>query len=210
MVNTLSIQQYNHLVAHPNEAEPEHLPMIERIIERYPYLASAHILKLAILVKTKDVRAEAEAEHAVVYAASPSELYHYVKKAENGECLIVKGSYFDTLQKLEKQASNSNKSLKELARELAEAQHYGSTATPHDDSNIGLTESHEVKREQSENVQDEELAKYREAIKNNDIQEAIKRLSEINLHNPKKIAYFAEQKRYLELVAQIISDKQDK
>lgn len=205
MVNSLTVEEFSKLVARPWLAGGEHLPLLERLIESYPYFAQARMLRVAILVRLNDVRAEAEIERAVVYAPSPRVLHDYVLSALAAPpadgLKPVPGSYFDTLERLEQQAQQSNKTLEQLAAELAEARKIA--VKP--DEPVAQTQAN-VKNIDEE---DADVLAYRLAIKDGDYAGALKTLSKINLHNPKKISYFAERKRYLELLSQISANKTD-
>lgn len=199
MVNSVSIEQFSTLLTHPWQAGEEHLPIIDELIASYPYFGAARMLRLAVLARLNDVRAEAELERTVVYAPSSKTLYNYVNSLPAPtmnveEVSPAPGSYFDTLQRLERQAEKSHKTLEELAVELAQARQKTVVQT------VASAQQQLI-----ENADD--IEQYRMAAKNGDVACALERLSVINLHNPKKISYFAERKRYLELVNEIVNKK---
>lgn len=210
MVNPMTTEQYQHLMAHPQDAGAEHLAPLEELIRDYPYLASARMLRLAILVRLNDVRAEAELPRTVIYAPSPRSLHEYIyagkhqphtePEKRHTQPAVPAGSYFDTLQRLEQQAAESHKTLAELARELARARQLKTQQERQ-------AEQKAAQQQAADPEGDKYAAEYREALKNKDIDGALEILSKINLHNPKKISYFAEQKRYLELVREIARKK---
>ena len=203
MVVSLSTEQYAALTLAPERAGAEHLPFIDDIILRYPYFCSARMLRLYILCHLDDVRSAQEIERTAVYAPSPATLYNYVhrqSKTANDDEQIPAGSYFDTLRRMEQQAKTTHKSLAELAREMSRAQH----------KSIEQQDGQPKETYNTENQPNvDELIEYRESIKKGDFELAIEILSQINLHNPKKITYFAERKRYLELVSGIAAQKRN-
>ncbi|MDR0370741.1 MAG: hypothetical protein LBH80_02655 [Prevotellaceae bacterium] len=198
------------LLNNPEHVDHTQLSDLKELIEKYPYFYQARTLYLKALQQTKSIDFEAEIEHASIYAPDKRWLFYYLypekqieeELSEHTPRKSVSGGYFVMMEKLDKKGGKTKQSLKELAEKLKEAREYSrvqpttskkipeSITIQHLDNNV--TE-HASATEPTEKQVQQLIAekKYRQAI---DV------LKELNLNNPKKNTYFADQIRFLEKI----------
>lgn len=213
------------LLKNPHELTVDMLPELKEVAEQYPYFAQVHQLIARILYDNGDIQAEQYVQKAALYAADRRNLYFLLHpesttlagpvKAERGN--RYSGNYFDMIEKVESEGGDSRQSLKSLAERLKAARESIHGASKRD---VSLKEENKAPAEQQEekpkqiyiptpdyfqendyksgNKISEEYAK--KLIRERKYAEAITILNELNLINPKKSIYFADQIRFLEKI----------
>lgn len=213
------------LLKNPQELTVDMLPELKEVAEQYPYFAQVHQLIARILHDTGDIQAEQYVQKAALYAADSRNLYFLLHpevttlpgpvKIERGN--RYSGNYFDMIEKVESEGGDSRQSLKSLAERLKAARESIHGTSKRD--TLARTEN-EIPAEQPgekpkqiyiptpdyfqvndyepENKISEEYVK--KLIRERKYAEAITILNELNLINPKKSIYFADQIRFLEKI----------
>jgi len=213
------------LLNNPESFSPEIIAELKEITVQYPYFAQSHLLLAKAMHQTNDFKTEIFLKRAGIYAADRRNLYFMLhpEKAKTAEPLRIErghqvsGNYFEMIEKVEAQSGDSKQSLKSLAEKLKAAreaisdkqEHRIRTTKPLE--NISTTNAIrtvriptpdyfqlENQRLEAENRISEDYAK--KLIKEKKFDEAIAILNELNLINPKKSVYFADQIRFLEKI----------
>jgi hypothetical protein len=212
------------LIAHPDAVEGQFAPDLKVLTERYPYFYQAKLLWLKSLQKSDSVHFESQIPLTALYAADQSWLYFYlyperklVQEVHTRDAKFT-GSYFDLLEAAEAEGGDARLSLKMIAERLKT-----SRALMANENVIQQTEKLQRKEaaehakivvpsidyfmynESSDPVSLEEKSK--RLIKEKNYPEAIVILNQLNLINPKKSIYFADQIRFLEKI--IANSKQN-
>lgn len=186
------------LVESPSLVEAAHEPDLRDWVKQYPYFSQARVLWLrsALLATGGSVREE-ELEAAALQVNDLRQLFFYLYP----EMLLsaeptgfqrserYTGSYFDILDAANAEGGETNESLRKIAQRLKESRSMMQKSEP---PAVQLTETEEMEQQVSRLIQD---ANYRGAIEI---------LKQLNLINPKKSIYFADQIRFLEKIIENI------
>ena len=217
----MTLNHFISLIKNPQIVDESYINDLKELIDYYPYLTQARILLSKALLDSKNVHAENYIQNTSLYCSDRRWLYYYLfaDKKINTETLkfdrIPKysGNYFDIITKLESEGNDSKQSLKDLAEKLKSAR-----------TIITQNNNEELKKNPTNNILNnkistlapieyfdlnenlmlqkdiitEELAK--KMISEKKFREAIEILKKLNLINPKKSIYFADQIRFLEKV----------
>lgn len=178
----------------------EDLMVLSEILTKYPYFVGARKLYLKALQSTGSIHFNSEISKSLVYMSDKRNFYFYLypdMKFEDSNPVARKekftGSYFDLLEIAGDEKENS---LKKLAEKLKSAR-LGMSPKP----KVEVPVIDYFKLEQPEPDADEE-EKMKILIKKKKYKEALELLKRLNLNNPKKSVYFADQIRFLEKVIQ--------
>lgn len=180
------------------------------IISRYPFFRLSRWLYLKFLSETKNSFFEEELKKTALHATNRRNLYYFIypeKTIENETNFLREensGSYFDMLQKLDSNNEDKPNSLKSLAEKLKNArkmiQNEAENKNTDEFESSEQSNSHEFEENQQEFQNKDLEEKEREVknlVKNKKYREALEILEELNLINPKKSVYFADQIRFL-------------
>lgn len=205
------------LMTRPDAVEGQFAPDLKELTERYPYFYQAKLLWLKSLQKSDSVHFESQIPLTALYAADQSWLYFYlyperklVQEVHTRDAKFT-GSYFDLLEAAEAEGGDARLSLKMIAERLKASR---------------VLMANEYKTEQSEKMERREVSDHskivvpvidyfryndtsdpisleersKTLIKEKNYPEAIEILNQLNLINPKKSIYFADQIRFLEKI----------
>ena len=210
-------QEFTTLLKNPELVKADDVPQLKEFVEVYPYFVPTRMLYLRALQKSNSIHFGNELSHAVLHAHDRRWLYYFVypeKKKENEQKYVRQeknsGGYFGMLNAVEQDGKDINQSLKTLAERLkrARSENFSETnAKPKESTvpRINIAENQELEK-QTKNLLDNALTKdnYMEKIKllisGKKYSEALAILKELNLNNPKKSIYFADQIRFLEKI----------
>ncbi len=221
-------EEFISLIKSPDQVKPEHVPDLKELVDLYPGFVQARILYVKALQQSHNINFHANLKLATLYTTNRRWLYYYIhpekkivsepyRRESNGKSA---GNYFDMLQVIEKEGGDTKKSLKNLAERLKSARSMvvGEPVKPEPKIEKPLVEVvPEVKK--TINVTQPviepkiQVASYFDAIeedisesnaknliRNKKYSEAIEILRKLNLNNPKKSVYFADQIRFLEKI----------
>lgn len=208
-------QEFISLLKNPHNIKPDQADQVKELRLQYPYFFSLRMLHLKNLLATNDISFEDELSRSVVYATDRRWLYYYLYPQENPDNEIPKytrtekrtGSYFELIEAVEQQGGDVDKSLKQLADRLkaarlqltpdsAEKRISGSRSgkKPEDTqvANKVISMPVEVEKDETETV--------KLLLQQKKYEEALVILRKLNLNNPKKSIYFADQIRFVEKI----------
>ena len=221
-------EEFISLVKQPESVAAQHVSDLKEMVERFPYFVPSRILLTKSLQLSNSIHFEAHLKTTTVFIPSRRWLYYYLypekllsaepyrreKNAKSG------GDYFDMLNVVESGGGDTRQSLKNLADKLKSARSLVNIPTVplkiHIDKvpkNIDVeTSVNELDRKVVDVVDanlvdvsvsqsfEKSEAKAKKLISERKYNEAIVILKELNLNNPKKSVYFADQIRFLEKV----------
>jgi hypothetical protein len=221
-------EEFISLVKQPESVAAQHVSDLKEMVERFPYFVPSRILLTKSLQLSNSIHFDANLKTTTVFVPSRRWLYYYLypekllsvepyrreKNAKSG------GDYFDMLNVVESGGGDTKQSLKNLADKLKSARSLVNIPTVplkiHSDKvaiNVDVeTSVNEFDRKVVEVVDANPVdvsvsqsfenleAKAKKLISERKYSEAIVILRELNLNNPKKSVYFADQIRFLEKV----------
>ena len=195
-------------IRHPEnlkDCQPEEL---KKLADKYPYFKLPRWLYLNSLHRSGSIYFGQELKKTALYAANRRNLYYYIHPEEAivNESSVVRnegsGGYFDMLRKLESKGDNNRLSLQQLAAKLKAAREtlktQAETKPADSDSLSEKVESMPVMIDDESFEAKEKKAK--QLIREKKYPQAVEILEELNLINPKKSIYFADQIRFLEKI----------
>jgi len=213
--------QFISLVAKPELVSAAHVGELKEMVEQYPFFAQAHILYAKALQQSNSVLFAAKLKCASVYTSNRGLLYYYMNPEKK---IVVEpfrrenkgkstGDYFDMINSVESEGGDAKQSLKNLAERLKSAR---AMVTPNPKSEPHkfvrntdvdkIAVKHSVIENRGEEIQlsplinDVSEFNAKKLISERKYSQAIEILRELNLNNPKKSVYFADQIRFLEKI----------
>ncbi|MDX9747461.1 MAG: hypothetical protein RBT57_03070 [Paludibacter sp.] len=182
------------LVADIHSVSAEHEPKLREWVRRYPYFTQNRIMWLkASMLATGGKLNDEDLEMTALHSNDLRRLFFYLYPEMElmPEQIVFRrndrfsGSYFDILNAAKSDGEDPDASLKKIAQRLKESR--------------SMLQKSETKAENQPKVdQLEEQVKL--LIQESRYREAIEILQQLNLINPKKSIYFADQIRFLEKI----------
>lgn len=204
------------LVKQPDLANSQHASDLKELIESYPYFAPARLFYAKALQQSGNVLFASNLKFSSLYSSNRRWLYYYIhpdKKVSEEPYRREKttksaGDYFDLVNSVESKGGDSKQSLKNLAERLKSARALVVSGTSRVVNSVSETQADKETAQEdfihargnpseAKNFS-EDLAK--KMIQERKYLEAIEILKGLNLNNPKKSIYFADQIRFLEKV----------
>lgn len=205
------------LIAHPEAVESRFASDLKELTDRYPYFYQAKLLWLKSLQKSESIHFESLIPSITLYASDQRWLYFYLypERKLNQETYVrdakFSGSYFDLLDAAEAEGGDARLSLRMIAERLkaSRAMLTSEAKTEEPDKQIKNKMQDQAKitipvidyfryEKSSDPITLEEKSK--QLIKEKKYRQAIEILNQLNLINPKKSIYFADQIRFLEKI----------
>ena len=210
--------EFIQLLNQPDTIVAGHISDLKEMISHYPYFSHARILLAKAMLKTSNLHSESYIQQAALHVPDRRSFYYflYPEKKINTEQIQKEriprfsGNYFDMLKATENDGEDSGQSLKNLAQRLKSAREMileKSKTSPQKGESTVATQvriptpeyfSLESNVKQTGKAVSEEYVKI--LIKEKKYREAIEILNKLNLINPKKSIYFADQIRFLEKI----------
>jgi hypothetical protein len=206
------------LVRHPQTVNTEHMNDLKEMVEKYPYFVLPRVLLAKALKQSNNINSTPYLNETALYCFDRRWFYYYIypEKMLSEEpyrperVRKTSGNYFEMIDAIESEGGDTKQSLKNLAEKLKEARSMvikNPVEKKSEKSTIDLHENNEISSETkmvSNNTKpfDEEISEInaKKLISERKYAEAIKILNALNLNNPKKSVYFADQIRFLEKV----------
>ena len=205
------------LVKRPQSVKAEQMAELKTIIEEYPYFVAPRLMLAYAFKKSNNINTTSFLNVSAIYCAQRDWFYNFVHPetistkdpVKHERVSKTSGNYFDLINAIESEGGDTKQSLKNMAQKLKEARNMVvKTEVPkHFKSNEISPERSVLKENETviidyllptESVNSENNVKILIAEKK--YAEAIEILRTLNLNNPKKSVYFADQIRFLEKV----------
>jgi hypothetical protein len=190
----------------------EQINDLKEMVEIYPYFVAPRIFLTKAYKDSNDLRFTPFLNETSVYCANRHWFYNYIypekviaEQVKYERINKNSGNYFDMIYAIEAEGGDTRLSLKNLAEKLKEAREF---VVNHPSDKVAAVEkvkkneiakdyfdmpNKPLKREISE-------VYAKKMISERKYTDAIEILRELNLNNPKKSVYFADQIRFLEKV----------
>ena len=210
------------LVKQPQTAKTEQMVELKEMVEKYPYFVAPRLMLAFAYNQSKDINSTAFLNESAVYCADRQWFYNYIfpekvlqeQPVRHERVSKTSGNYFDMINAIESEGGDTKQSLKNMAQKLKEARAMVVKPEPSKTLKpIEIPKKVDVLIEDVVPVKidlkpfDDEISeiKAKKLITERKYAEAIEILRTLNLNNPKKSVYFADQIRFLEKV--IINSK---
>ena len=204
------------LVRQPHSVSIENTQDLKEMVAHYPYFSAARFMLAKVDQQSNSIHFSRNLKLATLYSANRRWLYYYIhpEKALSTEPYRksgtekTSGGYFDMIKTVENEGGDKKESLKNLAERLKSARSMVfNTATKSVPEIKVNDENNEILLPKKESVDyfskiDLEISENnaKKMIRERNYKQAISILKELNLSNPKKSVYFADQIRFLEKV----------
>ncbi|NDP21467.1 MAG: hypothetical protein GZ091_10355 [Paludibacter sp.] len=200
------------LVKQPEKLNSTHVSELSEITELYPAFVQARVLYVKTLQQSHNIHFAANLKLAALYSTNRRWLYYFMhpKKKLTLEPYFKEnsrkshGDYFDMIEAIERDGGDAKQSLKNLAERLKTARVIVTTSPLLDMTVTKINEINTVNSTDKPNFNFEDFEIVENIAKNlireKKYIEAIEILRKLNLNNPKKSVYFADQIRFLEKV----------
>ena len=208
------------IVRLPEKVKPEYNSDLKELVDRYPYFVTTRLLYVKSLQQTHSIHFAANLKVASIYCNSRRWFYYFLhpekmlstEPYQRNKTGKSSGDYFDMITMIESEGGDTKQSLKNLAERLKSARTMVLSpvvkqvvkSLPTKDVEIqnkeilpGSSTTKELKTVVTLEITESNAKKLIIAHKYKD---AIEILRALNLNNPKKSVYFADQIRFLEKV----------
>jgi hypothetical protein len=209
-------EEFISLVRQPELVASHNVSDLKELINLYPYFVPARLFYAKALQQSGSVLFASNLKSSSLYSANRRWLYYYIqpdKKISTEPYRREKtskssGDYFDMINAVESEGGDSKQTLKNLAERLKSARTMVVSSTTHATKKIpAINVLDEFDEEKSVLIKQIPLAgseisedKAKKLIQERKYLDAIEILKALNLNNPKKSVYFADQIRFLEKV----------
>ncbi len=199
----MKYDDFKQLIKNPENISEKNQADFLEFSTKYPFFSLAKWMYLKSLHVSGSVYFEQELKKTALYAPDRRNLYYYIypeiqdEKDQANHRNDGTGSYFDMIGKLEEKGENNKTTLSSLAEKLRAAREmlHAEPENLTSESEISQTEE---KPEKLPVINFEEReAEAKKLIREENYAKAIEILEELNLINPKKSIYFADQIRFL-------------
>ena len=203
--------EFTLLLKQPRLVESKHIPELKEMISYYPYFAEIKVLLARAMLVSGNVNADHYVNNAALCVPDRRILYFYLfpeRKTSSNSIPVnripkYEGTYFDLIKAMDEEGADTKESFKNLAQKLKAARAMmtndaGAQKLVNEKPKVVRASTPEYFGLENENNLTEDYAK--KLIKEKKYEAAIIILKKLNLINPKKSIYFADQIRFLEKI----------
>jgi hypothetical protein len=208
------------IVRLPANVNADYEADLKELVDRYPYFVTTRVLYVKALQQSHSIHYASNLKIASIYCSSRRWLYFYLhpdkmlsnEPYQHNKNEKSSGDYFDMINRIESVGGDSKQSLKNLAEKLKSAREMvqmpiiqpvekpviqNNFQNSEKENPVLNSNSTEITIKQTEEISENNAKRLIIAHKYAD---AIEILRALNLNNPKKSVYFADQIRFLEKV----------
>ncbi|HCS87976.1 MAG TPA: hypothetical protein DIW30_06150 [Bacteroidales bacterium] len=191
----MTIEDYLLLLESPESVDESAIDDLKAMLRYAPYCSSAQVLLLKALHRSHDTNYASHLHRAVLYAHSNEQLYFLLHPKEIiRQADSAYGDYFSFVKQLQEKADETGQSFHDLALKFQQARL--AYITPRGKKAASVETFSQAGSIDEKPILTEENA--RQCIQKRDYRTALEILRALNLHNPKKSSYFADQIAFLE------------
>jgi len=190
----MNAENFIHLAGDPFLVEAIHEPELRSWAEKYPFFSQAMVLWLKAAQQSQEgMLNDEELEQVALHVTDLRWLFFYLypemellrDQPVHRRADRYSGSYFDILNAASADGADEGKSLRKIAQRLKESR-----------AMVQKTDTTEVQLPEIDQLEEQARLLIHEAS----YAKAIEILKQLNLINPKKSIYFADQIRFLEKI----------
>ena len=207
-------EEFISFIRNPESIKTGHVSDLKELIDLYPYFVLPRLFLIKALQQSNSIHFAANIKVVSLYSTNRRWLYYYLhpeKKLstepyKHDRVSKFSGNYFDMINLVETQGGDTQQSLKNLAERLKSARKMIVTSPKISKINLPIKINNIISKEKKTSIQtDPNIEEISESNAKNLIlkrkyKESIEILKVLNLNNPKKSVYFADQIRFLEKV----------
>jgi len=210
-------EEFISFVKQPLLVTGDNVSDLNDIVERYPYFSSARLLLTKSLQLSNNIHFQSNLNTTSVYCSNRRWFYYFIypEKIISNEpyrherIRKSSGNYFDLIDGIESEGGDTKQSLRDIAEKLKSARAMVmKSPEPKNQKPMQLEAKSNIESTNNDYFDSKStsiIAKYSEEnakklIAERKYSEAIEILKGLNLNNPKKSVYFADQIRFLEKV----------
>lgn len=192
----MTLEDYLILLESPETVDTSHIADLNALLQYAPYCSSAHILLLKALYKTHDTNFSARLSLTLLHAHNSREVYFLLHpRAVVRQVHTTGNDWFSLVTRFESMSRKTGESFEQLALKLKQAR----LGLVQEETGKCIAQSStQPKQDKPQPLPTEEYAS--QLIRQKNYTAALEILRTLNLHNPKKSRYFADQIAYLEKV----------
>jgi hypothetical protein len=196
-------KEYISLLKNPENVNIFHVQDLRSMSEIFPYLVSARVLLSKALKLSDSLHFSYISKQTSLYVFDRRWFYFFLYPEKKQVCLSenaqktddnISGNYFEMIDTIERQGSSTKSNLREMAEKLKMA--HSEFNPPQKPKNVEI----QINKTEIDWETKEKAAK--KLLKEKQFTAALSILEEINLNNPKKSIYFADQIRFLKLIVE--------
>lgn len=200
------------LIKQPEKVTAEHLSDLKELVQRFPSFVQARLLYTKALQLSQSLNFVTNLKLSTLYCGNIRWFYYYMhperklltepfRKENSG---VYQGDYFDMIDSIEREGGDTKQSLKNLAERLKSAREFVVGTNLHERKKANIEENKPLNIPENTIIELSDLEnleiKAKIMIQDKKYDEGIAILRILNLNNPKKSVYFADQIRFLEKV----------
>lgn len=201
----MTAQELNTLIQFPETVKAEHAADLRELVQKYPAFYQARVLWLKSLQLSDSLMLDAQLSRTVLYSRDHRWLYYYLypemklseEQNTGGRPTRYSGSYFDMLDAAAAEGGDPGVSLRKIAEQLKSSRAMLSQQALPPKAVVPVVDYFKYDEEAADQSLEE---RSRQLIRERKYPEAIEILKQLNLINPKKSIYFADQIRFLEKI----------
>lgn len=209
----MTLEDYLILLESPETVDASQIADLEALLQYAPYCASAQILLLKALHKTHDTDFSHRLPLGILHAPSNKDVYFLLHPKTIMRQVRAGGDdYFSLVSRLESMSRQTGESFEQLALKLRQARLGLMAASDNSSAHTDERQQTYVNKQLQSDTDTPAVpteAEARRYIRQKDYVRALEILRTLNLHNPKKSRYFADQIAFLEKALALKETKQN-
>jgi hypothetical protein len=214
----MTYTEFKTLTTQPHNVSSDYIPDLKEMTENYPYFVAPRLFLAKAYKESGNIHSSAFLNETSAFCVDRRWLYNYIFPEKTALDVVpqferenkTSGNYFDMINVIESSGGDTKQTLKNMAEKLKEARTMVAKPIVEKPQTIELPINEsplqtapELKPEIEQTRIDElEISENnaKKCILEKKYTDAVEILRALNLNNPKKSAYFADQIRFLEKV----------